>query len=129
MLELALENPSRLVTNQEIDQRSDEIATSLTYRPSGGKYSVKLTSVGNPDYDQDPDRPMYGVPDLTAHVDTMVEARGLCLKYIALFDLGGGNWSGGQLVRADGLVIGRFSYNGRLWADSTDGRREIAVID
>ena len=81
-------------------------------------YSVKLSNVGNPDFRQDPDRPL---PDTTcgwAHVDTLKECSDLCRTYIAFYDLGGGNWNGGHIMRADGVMIGRVSYNGRIWDPS-----------
>lgn len=81
----------------------------------GTKFSVKLSNVGNPDHRQDPRR---ALPDTTcgwAHVDTLAEASQICRTYIAFYDLGGGNWSGGEITNADGLVIGRVSYNGRVW--------------
>src|SRR5438067_12932016 len=85
-------------------------------RRSKGVFTVKLSSVGNPDFRQDPDRPLPGCPSVLAHVETLIEARDLCQHYIAYYELGGGNWNGGEVVRtSDGLVVGRFSYNGRLW--------------
>lgn len=32
-----------------------------------------------------------------------------------MWDLGGGNWSGGQVYNAEGRVIAEVSYNGRVW--------------
>jgi len=95
-----------------------------------GVFTVKLCSVGNPDFRQDPERPLPGVPSVFAHVATLIEARDLCLHYIAYYDLGGGNWNGGEVVRiSDGLVIGRFSYNGCLWPDEpwTEETKEIKI--
>jgi len=95
-----------------------------------GVFTVKLCSVGNPDFRQDPERPLPGVPSVFAHVATLIEARDLCLHYIAYYDLGGGNWNGGEVVRiSDGLVIGRFSYNGCLWPDEpwTPETKEIII--
>ena len=93
------------------------------------KYTVKLTTVGNPDFYQNPDLPMSGVPSGLAHVDTLTEARSLCRYFIDLFSVGGGNWSGGEVVRtADGSVVGNFSYNGRLWSDK-NGKQEIIIND
>ena len=96
------------------------IAQEPVIRRSGGVFTVKLQSRGNPDFRQDPYRSVYGVPDVEAHVQTLKEARDLCRAYISYFDLGGGNWTGGQIVRvSDGLVIGHVSYNGRVWACSS----------
>lgn len=89
-------------------------------RTEGGQFTVHLESVGNPDHGQNPNRPVYGVPTVKAHVDNLVQARQVVQQYINYFDLGGGNWVGGEVVRlSDGLVIGTFSYNGRLWADGS----------
>ena len=79
-----------------------------------GKYAVKLSNVGNPDHRQDSRRPL---PDTTcgwAHVDTIEEASEICRLYIGFYDLGGGNWNGGQ-IECQGAQVGRISYNGRAW--------------
>ena len=78
-------------------------------------YSVKLSNVGNPDYRQDETRPLPETTCGWAHVDTLAECSDLCRLYISFYDLGGGNWSGGQIMRNDGLMVGRVSYNGRIW--------------
>jgi len=96
---------------------SEWLSKQPVIRKSGGRFTVKLSSVGNPDYGQDPFRSMPGVPYCWAHVDSVEEAAKLVRHYIEFFDLGGGNWSGGEIVRqADGLVVGNVSYNGRFWA-------------
>jgi len=73
---------------------------------------VKLSSCGNPDFRQDSKREYS--PTLFVEVPTMEEASGICKEYIAEWDLGGGNWSGGQ-VYDDKKQIARISYNGRIW--------------
>lgn len=95
-----------------------------------GQFQVKLSNVGNPDYRQDPRRPL---PDTTvgwARVDTLKEAVAICRAYIRFYDLGGGNWNGGLINRTDnGLVVGKVSYNGRVWPDEkwTPETKEIVV--
>jgi hypothetical protein len=79
-------------------------------------FNVRLTSCGNPDYRQNPNRSLPGVPKMEAGADSLVECAMLVRAYINHYDLGGGNWSGGEIVSADGIVLGRVSYNGRLWA-------------
>jgi len=102
--------------------------TEPNIRPYGGQFAVKLASVGNPDHGEDPDSSMDGVPEAWGHVGTLTEARALCEHFITFFNLGGGNWSGGEVVRqSDGLVVGRFSYNGRLWAGKNSDK-EICVL-
>lgn len=86
---------------------------------------VKLSSCGNPDFRQNPDEPLYGCPDeFYAHVATFKGASELCTRYINRWELGGGNWSGGQVYNGD-KQIAKVSYNGRVW-DMND--KEIFVI-
>jgi len=79
------------------------------------KLTVRLASVGNPDYGQDPDRPIYGAqPNKIVPVASLQEASRECLRFIAHNDLGCGNWDGGQITES-GRVIAHVSYNGRVW--------------
>lgn len=103
--------------NAEIAAFERKQLEQLSAVVTGGEYIVDLRSCGNPDHFQDPDESMYGVPEIRAHVASFKEASALCRKYIEIFDIGGGNWIGGEIVRvADNVVIGRVSYNGRIWA-------------
>ena len=38
----------------------------------------------------------------------------MCLNYINVFELGGGNWDGGQIYDGN-KQIALVSYNGRVW--------------
>jgi len=76
---------------------------------------VKLSSCGNPDFRQNPDEPLYGCPEeVYMETATFEGASVICMKYINALELGGGNWSGGQVYK-DGKQIARVSYNGRVW--------------
>lgn len=80
-----------------------------------GMLKVKLSSCGNPDFRQDPDKPLYGCPDeVCVEVATFKGASIMCLKYIDEFELGGGNWDGGQIYDGN-KQIASVSYNGRVW--------------
>ena len=80
---------------------------------------VVLESVGNPDFGQDPDRPMWGcTPNHAKVVKTFKEASEACVKFIDDNELGGGNWSGG-LIKKNGKAIANVSYNGRVWEGTT----------
>ncbi len=79
-----------------------------------GDFKVTLSSVGNPDRGQSPGRSLPGVKKITLVVRTMKEASEACQKYIAANDLGGGNWSGGDII-CDDKIVARVSYNGRVW--------------
>lgn len=84
-----------------------------------GKYTLELKNVGNPDFGQDPRIPKYGTWTGNAQVNSVIDAEKIVQAYISENDLGGGNWSGGRLIRNfDGLVIGRFAYNGVLFPDA-----------
>jgi hypothetical protein len=79
-----------------------------------GAYKVLLASVGNPDFGQDSRRSMPGVPRRTLRVASLADASKACRAYIAHYELGGGNWLGGE-VKKDGKVFAQISYNGRAW--------------
>ncbi len=79
-----------------------------------GDFIVTLSSVGNPDHGQDPNRPMYGVVNTKTPVRTLKQASEVCSTFIDDNLLGGGNWSGGQ-VRSKGKLVARVSYNGKVW--------------
>jgi len=77
---------------------------------------VTLTSAGNPDHNQNPNQPLYGCEkNKSVEVASFVEARNACVKFIDDNDLGGGNWSGGEIINNEGKIIAHVSYNGRVW--------------
>lgn len=80
-----------------------------------GIITVKLASVGNPDFGQNPNEPLWGAePDKEVQVKDLREASIVCREFISDNDLGSGNWVGGQ-VYEDGKQIARISYNSRVW--------------
>lgn len=80
---------------------------------------VILSSIGNPDFRQDPTQPLFGCePCKTVPVSSLKEARDLCVKFINDNDLGSGNWNGGQILDENEKVIALVSYNGRVWEGS-----------
>jgi len=87
--------------------------------------TIKLSSCGNPDHGQNPHDSLS--PKVSIEVATLKGASEICLKYIANWNLGGGNWAGGQ-VYEDGKQIARVSYNGRVWdMDDEEIKQEIAI--
>ena len=95
------------------------------------KYTVRLASVGNPDYRQDPKRPMYGAArNKTVAVDSMEEASRASLEFINNNNLGSGNWAGGDVTDSVGAIVAHVSYNGRVWEGKrgswTSATREIS---
>jgi len=85
--------------------------------------TVKLSSCGNPDFRQNPKDSLS--PMMIVEVDSLQKASEVCSLYIGKWDLGGGNWNGGQVFAGD-RQIARISYNGRIW-DMTD--KEIVCLN
>ncbi len=71
---------------------------------------LKLASVPNPDHEE------WFSPSPTRYVTvkSLKEASKKCREYIEQFNLGAGNWIGGQ-VSQNRKRIARISYNGRVW--------------
>ncbi len=90
-----------------------------------GKLTVRLASIGNPDFGQDACHSLPGVPRLTVRVATLRAASEICRVYIEHHNLGGGNWIGGEVKRGK-VVVARISYNGRAWA-AGDKRHELPL--
>lgn len=83
-------------------------------------YQILLTSCGNPDFGQNPYESMS--PAKTVRANSIEECQVAACQYVDDYDLGAGNYSGGQVYQ-DGEYIGRISYNGRFWdKDSEYGR-------
>lgn len=103
----------RQTERAKVEERSE------VYRP----FTVHLASVGNPDFCQDPTRPLS--PTIEKEAVDFAEAVAFCRAYIGEFNLGGGNWTGGQVYRG-GHQVARISYNGRVW-DMDDS--EIVITE
>jgi hypothetical protein len=91
-----------------------------------GAYKVVLASVGNPDFGQDSRRSLPGVPRHVIRVASISDASKACRAYIAYYDLGGGNWIGGEVKKA-GVVCAQISYNGRAWEPGNWPTEEISL--
>ncbi len=92
---------------------------------------VQLSNVGNPDFCQAPDRPLPGTGGTVwVQVRTLREAVKVCRDYIAAHELGGGNWTGGDVLdETTREVVARVSYNGRVWQPGTFPTPEITDLD
>lgn len=76
---------------------------------------VLLANRGNPDFGQDPNNPVFGNPgDQWVIAKSNEDASRLCREYIEKWNLGGGNWFGGDVMEGH-QHIGCISYNGRMW--------------
>ena len=119
-----------MTTLEPINEQASKLELALNSK--GRKYSVKLSNVGNPDYRQDSEKPLPDTACGWAQVDTLKDAVELCRLYISFYDLGGGNWNGGLITQNDsGIVVGRVSYNGRVWPDErwTPNTKELSAAD
>jgi hypothetical protein len=90
-------------------------------------FTLELESCGNPDHDQDPDRPLPGVPRKTFIVHSLAEAQSLLEAYIVNNRLGGGNLKVARVVH-DGEPVAQLSYNRRAWSP-TEPRQEIFELN
>lgn len=92
------------------------------------RITVTLSSAGNPDFRQDPSRSLPGVRKKRVPVTSLCEASAQCRAYIEANDLGGGNWTGGQ-VFAGKIQIAQVSYNGRVWTPFPFGYPQRVEIE
>ena len=102
-----------------------KVAIDALVAPKGA-YKVLLASVGNPDFGQDNRRSLPGVPRRTLRVASLADASKACRAYIGHYELGGGNWLGGE-VKKDGKLIAQISYNGRAWEPGDWPTKEIQL--
>lgn len=92
-------------------------------------YSVILTNCGNINHEENPFLPLPGTSTGEAVVQSLEEAVATCREYIEMFELGGGNWIGGQVIDTKtNKEVAYISYNGRVW-HPTNREVEIKVDD
>lgn len=72
---------------------------------------VLLKAVGNVDFNEPRN---IGFPGRWVDVKDLAEASKVCRTFLSENGLGCGNWAGGQ-IREGRKVLGRVSYNGRVW--------------
>ncbi len=89
---------------------------------------LHLGNRGNPDKDQDHTAPLPGRPnDFRLRVRGLGNASEEARRYIAEHDLGGGNWTGGDVTDDDGNLVAHVSYNGRVWEPGPFPQAEITA--
>lgn len=76
-------------------------------------FKVKLAARGNPDFGQPSD---MGIKSHFVEVADLKAASDACMAFIRENNLGGGNWTGGEVKDAKGNLVARVSYNGRVWS-------------
>lgn len=52
--------------------------------------------------------------NVTIIVDSLPEAKDICLKFIEKYNIGGGNWYP-AIITENNIQIATISYNGRIW--------------
>ena len=93
-----------------------------------GGFVVQLASAGNIDFGQDPRRSMPGVPRKRLRVATLRNASLACRLYIEHHELGGGNWTGGEVVEHKTKKLTAYvSFNGRVWNPCVNPMTEIVL--
>lgn len=86
---------------------------------------VTLESVINPDHNFEYNR---AIPKQSVEVSSLEEAQKVCRDFIIETDIGGGNWSGGE-VWEDGVMIAYISYNCRVWTAETDRQQRRVILE
>ena len=75
---------------------------------------VKLESKSNIDFDSSDLEGALNIEAYWVVVETIEEAKAVCNAFIGKNELGGGNWTGGDIVDENDKLIGSVSYNGKL---------------
>jgi hypothetical protein len=88
---------------------------------------VILKADPNPDYEFPDPRATVKTVKVRLPVSSFEKASEVCKNFIEKFDLGSGNWTGGQIGNNEGLIIAHVSYNGRVWEGEkyVEGAKEI----
>lgn len=85
---------------------------------------VELKASPNPDYQKPEHKATVRIKAFRHKVDSFKDASRSVRHFIETNDLGSGNFTGGRVFDDSGRVVGRVSYNGRVWGN--DGV-EIAI--
>ena len=86
-------------------------------------YTMTLSSVGNPDYGQDPNCKLWGVADKYIHAKSFEDLCVIARDWIEDNNIGGGNWTNPTLYYNDmkgysnRVAVGVVSYNMRVWKE------------
>ena len=89
-------------------------------------YQVLLDSAPNPDFRQC----CKPAPRVIVEAESFKQASEKCRAYIAKYDIGGGNWIGGQVYKFYGKrkrLVATISFNGRVWRPGVFPTKEIII--
>ena len=87
----------------------------IPVRAPRGKLVVVLSAAPNPDYEERMWEGSVSIPPQKQVVADLREASNAVRKFILSNNLGGGNWTGGQVYDDVGRQVALISYNGRAW--------------
>lgn len=87
--------------------------------------TVILKNSGNIDHGQNPNQRVPGTKNGKLKCFNLSQASQICGEYINQFNLGGGNWIGGQVYDEKNKQVAEISYNGRIW--NMDGSEILPV--
>jgi hypothetical protein len=76
-------------------------------------FAVVCKSVGNPLHLQNENEPVSD--EIIFAATNLKEASEICRNYLTTFNLGGGNWAGGQVYHPKIGIIANISFNGKVW--------------
>tara|TARA_R100001086_G_C11638340_1_gene203800 strand:- start:154 stop:456 length:303 start_codon:yes stop_codon:yes gene_type:complete len=80
-------------------------------------YIKLLTNVGNPDFKQDPSKPVWNTDEIkNVNHRKLSKLRNLVTLYIDENDLGGGNFIPPKVYK-NNKYLGYFSFNGKFWRE------------
>lgn len=131
LLPFASQSPDAIAeAARALEAKHGVLRARVAYVDAGGyplgaedaPFRVLLATRGNPDYGQDPTQPPWGMaPDRFASVDSLEEAKRVVAQFLRSYDVGGGQWVGGD-VWCSGRRLGRIAFNGNYFeADDAKG--------
>lgn len=90
---------------------------------------VILKADPNPDYEFPNPRATVRTVKVRLPVSSFAKASEVCRNFINQFELGAGNWTGGQIGDINGKIFAYVSYNGRVWEGEkySKGCKEIKI--
>jgi hypothetical protein len=105
--------------HSEIYDNHKKEFVEIEYAKGGNteSYEVELSAESNPDYEKSSYEGSINIKSHKVKAKSIENARDIVVAFIMENDLGGGNWSGGNVYK-NGKKIGHVSYNGRYWDDT-----------
>ena len=97
------------------------------------KYKVMLSARVNPDFGRGGINNYWNrnIKPRPCPAKSLRDASECCRLFIQMNELGGGNWTGGDVFDESGAKVAIISYNGRVWTPDPNwkDRKEITNLD